>query len=49
MLNIIVSWKTVYTQAAFDHHAANGHHPDPADVARLSPLGHPTIGLISVL
>ena len=43
MLNIILLWQTVYTQAALDHHAANGHHPDPADVARLSPLGHPTI------
>ena len=32
-------------QAALDHLAANGHHPDPADVARLSPLGHPTINL----
>ena len=45
MLNIIVLWQTVYTQAALDHLAANGHHPDPADVARLSPLGHPTINL----
>jgi hypothetical protein len=40
MINIIVLWQTVYTQAALDHLAANGHHPDPADVARLSPLGH---------
>jgi hypothetical protein len=32
-------------QAALDHLGANGHHPDPADVARLSPLGHPTINL----
>jgi hypothetical protein len=45
MINIIVLWQTVYTQAALDHLAANGHHPDPADVARLSPLGHPTINL----
>src|SRR5664279_2770226 len=45
MLNIIVLWQTVYTQAALDHLVANGHHPDPADVARLSPLGHPTINL----
>jgi len=29
--------------AAVDHLVANGHHPDPADIARLSPLGHPTI------
>jgi len=45
MVNIIVLWQTVYTQAALDHLAANGHHPDPANVARLSPLGHPTINL----
>jgi TnpA family transposase len=45
MVNIIVLWQTVYMQAALDHLAANGHHPDPADVARLSPLGHPTINL----
>jgi len=35
MLNIIVLWQTVYTQAALDHLAANGPHADPADVARL--------------
>jgi len=45
MVNIIVLWQTVYTQAALDHLEAAGHHPDPADVARLSPLGHPTINL----
>jgi hypothetical protein len=45
MINIIVLWQTVYIQAALDHLAAHGHHPDPADVARLSPLGHPTINL----
>jgi len=45
MINIIVLWQTVYIQAALDHLNAHGHHPDPADVARLSPLGHPTINL----
>lgn len=45
MVNIIVLWQTVYTQAALDHLAANGHDIDPADVARLSPLAHPTINL----
>jgi TnpA family transposase len=45
MVNIIVLWQTVYTQAALDHLAANGHPIDPADVARLSPLAHPTINL----
>ena len=45
MINIIVLWQTVYIQAAFDHLAANGYPLDPADIARLSPLGHPTINL----
>ena len=45
MISIIVLWPTVYIQAALDHLAATGHHPGPADVARLSPLGHPTINL----
>jgi len=45
MVNIIVLRQTVYTQAALDHLEAAGHHPGPADVARLSPLGHPTINL----
>ncbi len=45
MVNVIVLWQTVYIQAALDHLDANGHRPDPADVARLSPLGHPTINL----
>lgn len=45
MVNIIVLWQTVYTQAALDHLAATGHHIDPADVARLSPLAHSTINL----
>jgi hypothetical protein len=31
---------TVRTEGAL---VVNGHHPDPADVARLSPLGHSTI------
>jgi hypothetical protein len=41
----IVLWQTVYTQAALEHLAANGYPLDPADVARLTPLGHPTINL----
>lgn len=43
MVNVIVLWQTVYIAAALDHLAAGGHKIDPADVARLSPLGHPTI------
>ena len=45
MINIIVLWQTVYIQAALDHLAATGYPLDPADIARLSPLGHPTINL----
>ncbi len=45
MINIIVLWQTVYTQAALDHLAASGYPPDPADIARPSSLGHPTINL----
>ncbi|MGH9125013.1 MAG: Tn3 family transposase, partial [Acidimicrobiales bacterium] len=45
MVNVIVLWQTVYIQAALAHLAAHGLQPVPADVARLSPLGHPTINL----
>ncbi|MEO8898393.1 MAG: Tn3 family transposase [Candidatus Dormibacter sp.] len=45
MVNIIVPWQTVYIQAGLDHLVANRDHPTPADVAGLSPLGHPTIHL----
>ncbi len=42
MVNVIVLWQTVYIQAALDHLVATGQKFDRADVARLSPLGHPT-------
>jgi TnpA family transposase len=45
MVNLICLWQTVYIQAALDHLSANGYQPDPADIARLTPLGHPTINL----
>lgn len=45
MVNLIVCWQTRYMQAALDHLAANGYPIDPADLARLTPLGHPTTGL----
>ena len=45
MVNVIVLWQTVYTQAALEHLAASGYPLDPADVARLTPLGHPAINL----
>ena len=35
MINILVLWQTVYIQAALDHLATNGHHPDAALIARL--------------
>ena len=41
--NVIVLWQTVYIRAALDHLAAKGHKIDAVDVARLSPLGHPTM------
>jgi Tn3 transposase DDE domain len=45
MVNVIVLWQTVYIQAALDHLAAKGYRIDPAEVARLTPLGHPAINL----
>lgn len=45
MVNVIVLWQTVYIQAALDHLATAGEEIDPADIARLSPLGHPTINV----
>jgi Tn3 transposase DDE domain len=45
VINVIVLWQTVYTQAALDHLAVSGYPLDPADVARLTSLGHPTINL----
>jgi hypothetical protein len=45
MVNVIVLWQTVYTQAALEHLAGSGYPLNPADVARLTPLGHPTINL----
>src|SRR6266568_7873194 len=45
MINVIVLWQTVNIQAALDHLAAKGYPIDPADVARLTPLGHPTVNL----
>ena len=45
MVNVIVLRQTVCTQAGLEHLAASGYPLDPADVARLTPLGHPTINL----
>jgi hypothetical protein len=38
-------WQTAYIQAALDRLAAKGYPIDPADVVRLTPLGHPTTNL----
>lgn len=41
-----VRWRhTAEIQAALDHLAAGGYPIAPADLARLAPLGHPTINL----
>ncbi len=45
MVSIIVLCQTVYIQAGLDHFCPSGHELDPPDVARLSPLGHPSINL----
>jgi Tn3 transposase DDE domain len=45
MVNVIVLWQTACTRAALEHLAAGGYPLDPADVARLTPLGHPTNNL----
>jgi hypothetical protein len=45
MVNVIVLWQMACTQAALEHLAAGGYPLDPAGVARLTPLGHPTINL----
>jgi hypothetical protein len=45
MVNVIVLWQTACTRAALEHPAAGRYPLDPAGVARLTPLGHPTINL----
>jgi Tn3 transposase DDE domain len=45
MINVIALGVAVYIQAASTHLAAKGYPVDPADVARLTPLGHPAINL----
>jgi TnpA family transposase len=48
-LNLIVSaivlWNTTYLQRAVDHLRRQGHHPQPGDLAHLSPLGWEHINL----
>jgi hypothetical protein len=42
----IVLWNTTYLQRAVDHLKRQGHHPQPGDLAHLSPLGWEHINLI---
>jgi TnpA family transposase len=41
----IILWNTVYLQRAVDYLAKQGHHPEPTDLAHLSPLGWEHINL----
>ena len=41
----IILWNTVYLQRAVDHLGEQGHHPEPTDLAHLSPLGWEHINL----
>jgi TnpA family transposase len=40
VVNAVALWNTRYIDAALNHLTNNGHDPDPADIARLSPLTH---------
>lgn len=48
MINILVLWQTVYIQAALDHLATNGHHPDP-DPALISDSSSGTAPGVTVI
>jgi len=41
----IILWNTVYLQRAVDYLGKQGHHPEPTDLAHLSPLGWEHINL----
>jgi TnpA family transposase len=41
----IILWNTIYLQRAVDHLRKQGHHPQPGDLAHLSPLGWEHINL----
>ena len=45
MINIIVLWQTAALRPPSTASLRAAARPDPADIARLSPLGHPTINL----
>jgi hypothetical protein len=41
----IILWNTTYPQRAVDHLRKQGHHPEPGDLAHLSPLGWEHVNL----
>ena len=41
----IILWNTVYLQRAVDYLGKQGHHPEPTDLAHLSPLAWEHINL----
>ena len=41
----IILWNSVYLQRAVDYLGKHGHHPEPTDLAHLSPLGWEHINL----
>ena len=41
----IILWNTVYLQRVVDYLGKQGHHPEPTDLAHLSPLGWEHISL----
>ena len=46
ILNVIALWNATYIQAAVERLEAEGHHVDPADLARVSPLVHRHINVL---
>jgi hypothetical protein len=40
VVNAVALWNARYLDAALNHLTNNGRDPDPADIARLSPLAH---------
>ena len=46
VVNVLVLWNTLYTEAALNHLRSRGEDVKPEDVARLSPLGHEHINVL---
>ena len=45
LVSAIILWNTTYLQRAVDHLRKQGHHPEPGDLAHLSPLGWEHVNL----